>query len=225
MMMMMLIVMMIREGDVTLPRFPQSNYKLGPGGSSRLLKSNICERCEGWGLLLRQVKSAYLSQSFSFTKSHSVKRFPPCFPSFLRHQVWGFYEGLDGQHHWTKKSTILTKSKSQDFHAEFSGTRGMLYCLCILKYVLVCLGMAVEQPLENQCQRRATVSTVVGTCQYVSVLWGTLGYSWALKGTCKYLWILGDIWGWSIFTFANFGELVVEHQLYILSSIVLNALH
>ena len=53
----------------------------------------------------------------------------------------------------------------------------MLYCLCILKYVLVCLGMAVEQPLENQCQRRATVSTVVGTFQYVSVLWGTLGNS------------------------------------------------
>ena len=86
-----------------------------------------------------------------------------------------------------KNSTILTKSKSQDFHAEFSGTRGMLYCLCILKYVLVCLGMAVEQPLENQCQRRTSVSTALGICQYVSVLWGTLGYSCVLKGTWQYI--------------------------------------
>ena len=47
----------------------------------------------------------------------------------------------------------------------------MLYCLCILKYVLVCRGMAAEQPFENQCQHLLVyVSTNGYFCVHLSVL-------------------------------------------------------
>ena len=74
------------------------------------------------------MKPSDLSQSISFTQSFLVSISPRGLRLVVGEKV---DQGvLDLQ-------TFLQTSKSRELRVEFSGTGGMLYCLCVLKYVLV----------------------------------------------------------------------------------------
>ena len=184
------MMMMLREGNVTLPRLPKSNYKLGPGGSSRLLKSNICERCEGWGLFLRQVKSAYLSQSFPFTKSHSIKYLWPRFPSFLctRFKIFmkGWMSNIIGEKQYNLDKVQISRLSC----GIFRDTRNAL----LFMHPEICPGVSWNGrwttfgepvPASNQC---------LYCSWYLSVRFSTMGYFRVLLRTQRYMPVYVDSW-------------------------------
>ena len=115
--------------------------------------------CEWRSPYLRPVKPSDLSQSISFTQSFLVSISPRGLRLVVGEKVDQGEPDLQ---------TFLQTSKSRDLRGEFSGTGGMLYCLCVLKYVLV---WSVEILAPNNLWRATGPASLSHCFKHVASLW------------------------------------------------------
>ena len=126
------------------------------------------------------MKPSDLSQSVSFTQSFPVSISPLGLRLVVGEKVDQGEQDLQ---------TFLQTSKSRELRVEFSGTGGMLYCLCVLKYVLV---WSVEILAPNNLWR-ATGPASLSHCfkQVASILWYFIVIFWIHIRRFSQRWTIG----------------------------------